>query len=259
MRMRTRMRWWFFGGCWLSCHAGRCGFADRGCLCRGQGGEDGGHVLGPRVGGRWLGGPGRDLAARRADSVGSGGPGRRGAAVSAFWGRRGWAPAMRKGEWVGVRGGNISRGLHSGAGGVVPGVSGACAGVVCGSLGRLGVPWGLGLPAAALCGLLGAGGGGVFGRRVCGGRVWLFGRLGKARVAGPGAPRDGGRVWANEWGVGGGGAGAGVVWGGVELGSRVLCRCMCTLAAARLCGHLWARRFGREACCLLLPRQGFRR
>ena len=41
----------------------------------------------------------------------------------------------------------------------------------------------------------------MFGRSVCGGRVWLHGRLGEARVAGPGAARDGGRLWATRWGV----------------------------------------------------------
>ena len=52
-----------------------------------------------------LGGPGRDLAARPADLVGSVRGGRRGAAVSAFWAWLGWGPAMREGVWVGVRGG----------------------------------------------------------------------------------------------------------------------------------------------------------
>ena len=35
-----------------------------------------------------------------------------------------------------------------------------------------------------------------------------------------------------------GGEGVRVAFGGVWLGLRVLCRCMCPLAAARLCGHL---------------------
>ena len=52
-----------------------------------------------------LGGPGCDLAARRADLVGSGGGGRRGAVAFSFraWLRRG--PAMCEDVWVGVRGG----------------------------------------------------------------------------------------------------------------------------------------------------------
>ena len=40
--------------------------------------------FGLRVGGGWLQGPGRDLAARWADLVGGGGPEGRGAAVSSF-------------------------------------------------------------------------------------------------------------------------------------------------------------------------------
>ena len=44
--------------------------------------------------------------------------------------------------------GNSLRGLHLGAGGVGPGVTGLCVGGVCGSLGGMGVPWGMGLFAA---------------------------------------------------------------------------------------------------------------
>ena len=40
--------------------------------------------------------------------------------------------------------------------------------------------------------------------------MWLFGRLRGARVAGPGAARAGGRVWAAGWGVGGEGQGQGL-------------------------------------------------
>ena len=32
---------------------------------------------------------------------------------------------------------------------------------------------------------------------VCGGRVLVFGRVGEARVAGPGGARDGGRAWVS--------------------------------------------------------------
>ena len=60
---------------------------------------------GRSLGAGGLGGPGRELAARRVGLVGSGGQGRRGAAVSAFWARLGWAPAMREGVWVVVCGG----------------------------------------------------------------------------------------------------------------------------------------------------------
>ena len=102
MKIRTRRKWWF-SGMWVALQCGRVRPCDPGSLCRGHGGEDGGRVLGPRVWGGWLGGPGRDLAARRSDPVGSGGRGRRGAAVSAFWVRLGWAPAMREGVSGGGR------------------------------------------------------------------------------------------------------------------------------------------------------------
>ena len=49
---------------------------------------------------------------------------------------------------------NSSRGLHLGAGGFGPGVSGMLAGGVCGYMVGLSVPWGLGLLAADVCGLL---------------------------------------------------------------------------------------------------------
>ena len=55
--------------------------------------------------------------------------------------------------------GNSSRGLHSEARGVGPGVSGVCAGGVCGSPGDMGVPWGMGHLAAGVCGLPGVGAG----------------------------------------------------------------------------------------------------
>ena len=48
-------------------------------------------------------------------------------------------------------GGDSSRRLHSGSGRVGSGVSGLCAGGVCGLLGRVGVPWGVQLFAAAVC------------------------------------------------------------------------------------------------------------
>ena len=50
--------------------------------------------------------------------------------------------------------------------------------------------------------------------------MWEIGRVGEARVAGPGAARDGGRVPAAEWGVGREGQGrgqSGVVCGWVHL------------------------------------------
>ena len=56
-------------------------------------------------------------------------------------------------------GGNSSRWLHPAARGVGPGVPGVCAGGVCGSLGAVGMPWGVGLLAVGECGLPGVGGG----------------------------------------------------------------------------------------------------
>ena len=54
---------------------------------------------------------------------------------------------------------NSSRGLHSGVGQLGPGVSGVCAACVCGQPGGVGVPWGVGLLAAGVCGLPSVGGG----------------------------------------------------------------------------------------------------
>ena len=56
-------------------------------------------------------------------------------------------------------GGNSSRGLHSGVGGLGSWVAGLCVGGVCGSPGGLGVLWGVGLLAADVCGLPGVEGG----------------------------------------------------------------------------------------------------
>ena len=42
------------------------------------------------------------------------------------------------------------------------------------------------------------------------GRVLLFGRVGEARVAGPGGARNGGRVWASGWAARGEGHGRGL-------------------------------------------------
>ena len=103
----------------------------RGGLRRGYCGEDGGQLLGLRVGGGWLEGPGCDLAARWADLVGSGGQGRHEAVVSAFRVRLGWAPAMCEGVRVGVRGGKqFVWAAFGGRGGRVWGFGGVCGGRV---------------------------------------------------------------------------------------------------------------------------------
>ena len=73
----------------------------------------------------------------------------------------GWAGVLQCVRLCGLSsaGGNSSRGLHSGAGGVGPGFSGVCAGGVCRPLGGLGVPWGVGLPSVGVCGSSSVGGG----------------------------------------------------------------------------------------------------
>ena len=88
----------------MCCDAGGRGFVG-GDFCCAHGGEEGGHVLGLQIGGGSLRGRGRDLAAWRADLVGSGGGGRRGVAVFAFRAWLGQGRAMREVVWVGVSGG----------------------------------------------------------------------------------------------------------------------------------------------------------
>ena len=79
----------------------------------------------------WVGGVRGDLVAPRADLVGSGGRGRRGAAVSSFWAWLGWGPAMREGVWVGVRGGEqFECAAFGGRGGWACGSGGVCGGSV---------------------------------------------------------------------------------------------------------------------------------
>ena len=114
---------------------------------------------GCRLGAGGLGGPGRDLAARRADLVGSGGGGRRGAVAFSFRAWLGRGRAMCEVVWVGVRGGEqFAWAAFRGRGGG-PGSSGVCAGGVCGPLGGVGVPRGAGLLSAGVCGLSSVGGG----------------------------------------------------------------------------------------------------
>ena len=109
----------------------------------------------------------------------------------------GWAGVLQCVRLCGLAstGGNSSRGLHSAAGGDGPGSSGVCAGGVGGPLGGLGVPRGAGLLLAGVCGLssVGAGEGCPAGGCVAR-RVLVSGRVGEARVAGPGGARHGGRV-----------------------------------------------------------------
>ena len=158
-----------------------------GGFCCGHGGEDGGHVLGLEVGGRRLGGAGRDLAAWRADLVGSGGGGRRGAAAFSFLARPGPGPAMCEVVWVGVRGGEQFAWAAFRGGGGGSGSSGVCVGGVGGPLGGMGVPRGAGLPSAGVCGLSSVGGGeGCPAGGCVAGMCWCSGGWGRPVSRGPG-------------------------------------------------------------------------
>ena len=114
-----------------------------------------------------------------------------------------------------VRGGKQFAWIASGVGGHGSGVARLCGGGVSGSPGEVRVPRGVGLLAAGVCWLparLVWRGGSVTG--VCG----RSGGGGRARVAGPGAVRVAGRVWAIGWGMRRDGQG---VWGWVGV------RCAC--------------------------------
>ena len=60
--------------------------------------------------------------------------------------------------------------------------------------------------------------------------MWVIWRLREARVAAPGAARDGGRVWVPGWGVGRELQGHGQSGGLRGWVSHVLCRCTCPRA-----------------------------
>ena len=72
----------------------------------------------------------------------------------------GWAGVLQCVRLCGLAsaGGDSSRGLHSGAGGGQSGFSGVCTGGVCGPLGGVGVPWGVGLPLGGCVRLVECGG-----------------------------------------------------------------------------------------------------
>ena len=81
--------------------------------------------------------------------------GRYGAVAFSFWAWLGQGPAMCEAVWVGVRGGEQFARAAFGGG---PGFSGVCARGVCGPLGGVGVPGGMGLPSVGVCGLWSVGG-----------------------------------------------------------------------------------------------------
>ena len=83
--------------------------------------------------------------------MGSGGGGRRGAAVFSFWAWLGLGHAIFEVVWVGVRGGEQFAWAALGGRGGGSGFSGVCAGGLCGTLGGSGVPWGVGLPLVGVC------------------------------------------------------------------------------------------------------------
>ena len=101
----------------------------------------------------------------------------------------GWARVLQCARLCGLvsAGGNSSRGLHSGAGGGVPGSSGVSAGGVGGPLGGVGVPRGAGLLSAGVCGLSSVGGGeGCPAGGCVAGVCWCLGGLGRPVSRGPG-------------------------------------------------------------------------
>ena len=66
--------------------------------------------------------------------------------------------------------------------------------------------------------------------------MWLFGRLGEACVAGPGAARHSWRAWATGWGAGREGQGRGLRGGGGGWGwGRVCCVGVCVCLQWRAC------------------------
>ena len=101
----------------------------------------------------------------------------------------GWARVLQCARSCGFvsAGGNSSRGLHSGAGGDGPGSSGVCVGGVGGPLGGVGVPRGVGLPLAGVCGLSSVGGGEGWPVGGCvAGVCWCSGGWGRPVSRGPG-------------------------------------------------------------------------
>ena len=229
MRMRTRRKWWLWGT-QVALSSGRlrvCGSRPLPLRLRRGGGR-----ACPRAAG-WA-------------PVAWGGP-------AATWGPSGpiWPAAVGEGgagllsspsglggarvlQWVRLcglasAGGNSSRGLHSGAGGGGPGVSGLCARGACGSLGRMGVLWGVGPLAVGVCGLSGVGGG--EGCSAGGSVAGACGSLGGGRrpvLRGPGV-----RAMAGVCGPSGGmrgGAGR-----GGDCGRGVCCVGVCVGFQRRTC------------------------
>ena len=136
-RMRRRKSWWSWGMQVVpSCGLGRL------CVLRRPPPRPplGGLLRSPRAAGSGrVVGPGRNSMVLGADVAGSGVRGRHRAAVYAEWVELGWAPAICEGMHVSVHGGKGSPGLHSGARGDRPRVTGLDVVGVCGPLAGVGV------------------------------------------------------------------------------------------------------------------------
>ena len=105
-----------------------------------------------------------------------------------FWAWLGRVPAMCEAVWLGVREPEQFARAAFGRRGGWSGFSGVCAGGVCGQLGGVGLPWGVGLPSVGVCGLSSVGGGeGCPAGGSVAGVCCCLGRWGKpvSRVPGP--------------------------------------------------------------------------
>ena len=129
-----------------------------------------------------------DLAAWRADLVGSGGGGRRGALAFSFRAWLGRGPAMCEVVWVGVRGGEqLTWAAFGGRGGVGLGLPVCARGACAGHWGGWACRRGAGLPSVGVCGLSSVGGGeGCLADGCVAGMCWCSGGWGRPVSRGPG-------------------------------------------------------------------------
>ena len=168
----------------------------------------------------------------------------------------GWAVVLQCVQLCGLgsAGGHSSRGLHSGAGRGGPGFSGVCVGGVCGPLGGVGVPWGVGLPSVGVCALSSVvGGEGCLAGGSVAGVCCCLGGSGRPVSRGPGVRAlvgvCGSLVWQRR-GRGMGGDCAGVCAVSVSVSGRsgalvwsvvgrAVWRRSLPLAACRLSLRIW--------------------
>ena len=152
MGMRTRRKWWLQGmRVALSCRRVRVSGPRRPLLRLRRGGW---RACLQAAGWGRVAGRGPPVNWRPGGLIWSAAVGEGGAALRSPPSGLGWAGVLQCVTVCGLvsAGENSSRGLLSGAGGVGPGVPGVCAGGVCGSLGGVGVLWGVGIPAVGVCG-----------------------------------------------------------------------------------------------------------